>query len=107
MYDHIVAGGQPHGISIMDNVIKECQEEASIPLTLARTAIPVGAISYTCLETDAKFKDVAQYMLRRDNIFCFDLELPCDFIPVPADGEVECFQLQSVEWVLNTVLNGC
>ena len=25
--DHIVAGGQPYGISVMENVIKECEEE--------------------------------------------------------------------------------
>ena len=24
--DHIVAGGQPYGISVMENVIKECEE---------------------------------------------------------------------------------
>ena len=44
MYDHIVAGGQPHGISPFDNVIKECEEEASIPLELAQLAKSVGAV---------------------------------------------------------------
>ena len=44
MYDHIVAGGQPYGISPFDNVIKECEEEASIPLELARLAKSVGTI---------------------------------------------------------------
>ena len=24
--DHIVAGGQPYGLSVMENVIKECEE---------------------------------------------------------------------------------
>jgi len=45
--DHIVAGGQPHGLSPTANIIKECEEEASIPLELARTLKPVGAVSYT------------------------------------------------------------
>jgi isopentenyldiphosphate isomerase len=31
MLDHIVAGGQPYGISPYENVIKECAEEANIP----------------------------------------------------------------------------
>ena len=31
MLDHIVAGGQPFGISPFENVIKECYEEANIP----------------------------------------------------------------------------
>ncbi|CAI5519760.1 unnamed protein product [Closterium sp. Naga37s-1] len=33
--DHLVAGGQPHGISCRDNMIKECEEEADIPRHLA------------------------------------------------------------------------
>lgn len=36
MFDHIVAGGQPYGISVSDNVIKECAEEADIPYELAK-----------------------------------------------------------------------
>jgi hypothetical protein len=45
--DHIVAGGQPSDLTPTENIIKECEEEASIPLELARTAKPVGAVSYT------------------------------------------------------------
>ena len=44
MYDHIVASGQPHGITLMDDVIKECEEEASIPIELARLAESTGEI---------------------------------------------------------------
>ena len=40
--DHIVAGGQPHGMAIRDNLIKECAEEADFPADLAGTARPVG-----------------------------------------------------------------
>ena len=40
MLDHIVAGGQPHGISVVENVRKECEEEASIPLALAQQCVP-------------------------------------------------------------------
>jgi hypothetical protein len=42
MYDHIVAGGQPYGITPIDNVIKECEEEASIPIELAKLAKCTG-----------------------------------------------------------------
>ena len=42
MYDHIVAGGQPYGMSPFDNVIKECEEEASIPYELSKKAKSVG-----------------------------------------------------------------
>lgn len=38
---------QPHGLSPHENVIKECEEEASIPRELARKAVPAGAVSYS------------------------------------------------------------
>lgn len=43
---------------------------------------------------------------RRDVLFCFDLELPVSFVPVPRDGEVESFELKEVGWVLDKVLQG-
>ena len=49
MLDHIVAGGQPADLSLMDNVIKECSEEAGIPANIARPGRnlrPVGVVSY-------------------------------------------------------------
>lgn len=88
--DHIVAGGQPHGISLAENVVKECHEEAGIPGELARKAVPVGVVSYTSLQESG---------LKRDVLFCYDIELPLDFIPVPQDGEVEEFFKLSLEEV--------
>jgi len=59
--DHIVAGGQPHGLSTVDNVIKECEEEAGISLEVASQAKAVGAVSYC-----SKYS----YGLKRDVLFC-------------------------------------
>jgi isopentenyldiphosphate isomerase len=92
--DHIVAGGQPHGISPTKNVIKECQEEAGIEDDLAKRAVPVGAVSY-CSEYS--------YGLKRDVLFCYDLKLPRDFVPVAVDGEVEEFYRLRVEDVMDIV----
>lgn len=92
--DHIVAGGQPHGLSPMDNVIKECEEEAGIGFELASRAKPVGAVSY-CSQYS--------YGLKRDVLFCFDLKLPEDFKPIANDGEVEEFYRIPVEDVLKIV----
>lgn len=92
MLDHIVAGGQPHGISLMENVLKECDEEASIPINLAMNSLAVGAVSYTTTDSNAN--------LKRDVIFCFDLELPESFQPTPSDGEVEGFLLKDMHWVV-------
>lgn len=92
--DQLVAGGQPVGIGLWDNVLKECWEEAGIPAEIARRAKPVGAISY-CRETPQG--------LRPDVIFTFDLELPADFTPVNQDGEVADFFLWPMERVILTV----
>ena len=92
--DHLVAGGLPHGISLYDNLIKECREEAGIPEALARRAIPVGLITYVA-ET--------RQGLKPDTLYCYDLELPVDFQPRCTDGEVETFQLMPVDQVMQLV----
>eukprot|EP00816_Leptocylindrus_hargravesii_P011026 CAMPEP_0196823094 /NCGR_PEP_ID=MMETSP1362-20130617/86122_1 /TAXON_ID=163516 /ORGANISM="Leptocylindrus danicus, Strain CCMP1856" /LENGTH=339 /DNA_ID=CAMNT_0042202857 /DNA_START=272 /DNA_END=1291 /DNA_ORIENTATION=- len=99
MLDHIVAGGQPFGISLKDNVIKECEEEAGIPLTLAQKAKPVGAVSYEYSETDGQ--------VNRSVLFCYDIELPPDFVPVAVDGEVDEFFLKSISEVLGLMDPNC
>jgi hypothetical protein len=45
-----------------------------------------------------------QSNLKRDVLFCFDLELPPDFTPTPADGEVQSFALRDLVWVLSALL---
>lgn len=92
--DQLVAGGQPVGMRLQDNVLKECWEEAGIPANIACQAKPVGAISY-CRETSQG--------LRPDVIFAFDLELPAHFMPVNKDGEVAAFFLWPMEKVIATV----
>ena len=67
MLDNMVAGGQPIGLGLIENVIKECAEEADIPANLAAQARPTGAISYTYETADG---------LKPDIIFCYDLALP-------------------------------
>jgi len=94
MLDNTVAGGQPSGIGLIDNVVKECGEEASIPKTLALQAKPIGIVTY-CLE----HRDG----LKPDMLYNFDLELPADFTPKPHDDEIESFELWPAEDVLARV----
>lgn len=98
MLDHIVAGGQPYGITPTENMIKECGEEACIPPHLAKTAIPTGAVSYTGVDESGN--------LKRDTLFTYDLQLPSNFTPKPVDGEVEGFTLKNIDWVLSKLLEG-
>ena len=44
--------------------------------------------------------------LRRDTLYCYDLELPEDFTPHATDGEVESFELWPIARALDTVLAG-
>lgn len=88
--DNLVAGGQPIGLTVQENLIKECAEEASIDAALARQAIPVGAITY-CVEFPEGLKPDVQ--------FCYDLELSADFAPVSGDGEHAAFYLKPIEEV--------
>lgn len=86
--DHLVAGGQPAALSLRENIIKECAEEAGIPENLAKTARPTGVVSYSSLSDEGGAK--------RDVLFVFDLQLPLGFVPKPCDGEVERFDLLPV-----------
>ena len=89
--DHIVAGGQPHGLGIRENLVKECAEEAAIPAELAAQAVAAGAVAYRCERAEG---------LRDDVLFCFDLSLPAGFTPVNTDGEVSGFFLWPVDQVI-------
>jgi hypothetical protein len=92
--DNTVAGGQPAGIGLHDNLIKECAEEASIPGTLASQAKAVSFISYL---------NQSGPQLKPDLMVCFDLELPETFTPRANDGEVHAFELWPVQRVFETV----
>lgn len=94
MLDNMVAGGQPAGLSLMENVVKEAGEEAGIPPALAGTARPAGAVTY-CLETEAG--------LRPDILYVYDLQLPAGFQPHNSDGEVAHFELWPVSRLAETV----
>jgi len=98
MLDHIVAGGQPEGISLMDNVVKECLEEAGIPEDLTRAGIrSAGAISYE------NYSHCGKETVSRAVLFNFDLYLPSDFVPKPVDGEVEEFFLWTIDEVIQSM----
>lgn len=82
--DQMVAGGQPLRISVEENLLKECREEANIPPELARNAQARGELRYM-METKRGI-DIS-------TIFLYDLWLPEEFEPENTDGEVESFAL--------------
>lgn len=88
--DQMVAGGLPAGIGVFDNLVKECAEEADVPEALARQARPVGVTAYVTERDEG---------LRDDVLFNYDLSLPPDFVPRNTDGEVERFELKTIDEV--------
>jgi 8-oxo-dGTP pyrophosphatase MutT (NUDIX family) len=94
--DHIVAGGLPYGISLEENLQKECYEEAGIVESLAQKAKSVGFVRYNY-----------DYELggKEDILYCYDLELSPEFKPFCTDGEVEEFYLMPIEEVADIVKN--
>ena len=56
--------------------------------------MPVATITYAMERPEG---------LRRDLLHCYDLELPEDFRPHAADGEVEAFELWPIEHVMHAV----
>jgi thiamine pyrophosphokinase len=92
--DHIVAGGVPAGMAVRETLVKEAEEEAAIPAGLAERAVAADVFTYAFERPEG---------LRRDRLYCFDLELPADFRPRPLDGEVESFALWPAGRVLQAL----
>jgi 8-oxo-dGTP pyrophosphatase MutT (NUDIX family) len=89
-FDHMVAGGQPHGLTLMENLAKEAHEEANVPKAIAAAAQSTGCITYSLQQG---------HKIRRDTLFVYDLEVPPDFTPHNNDGESFDFRQMSVEEV--------
>jgi hypothetical protein len=91
--DNMVAGGQPASLSLMDNLVKECGEEAHLDPAFARRAAPSSLISYAFDAPEG---------LRADTLFCYDLEMPENVIPRPSE-EIIRFDLMPIGEVLALV----
>jgi isopentenyldiphosphate isomerase len=92
--DNLVAGGQPVGLGLFENMVKECGEEADIPPTLASNMRAAGQITYAMEVKDG---------LKQDTLYLYDLELPADFQPNNTDGEVDSFLLMPLAEVAGIV----
>lgn len=69
-----------------NNIIKESAEEAGIPADLVvKKAKSSGAVTYYTHSDTRGNLPCTEYI--------YDLELPSNFVPQPADGEVEEFYL--------------
>lgn len=95
MLDNTVGGAMTADEDQFSCMLREAAEEASIPESTARAlAKPVGAISYFYVRDVRAGDEVG--LLQPATHYLYDMELPEDMEPQPADGEVEEFYLWSV-----------
>ena len=92
--DNVVAGGVGNGHGLFETLVKEAQEEASIPSDLIAGAVAAGAISYRM--------EMAQGV-RDDVLFLYDLEVPLGFTPRNTDGEIVAFEPMMASAVVERV----
>ncbi|KAL7418936.1 hypothetical protein Q5752_006620 [Cryptotrichosporon argae] len=102
--DNTVAGGIADGYTVHDTMVKECEEEASLPAAFVAARLKsVGACSYFYITDDGFLQPEVEYI--------YDLPLPprgsADYVvPRPNDDEVEAFALLSVPETLATLHAG-
>ncbi|XP_064609827.1 uncharacterized protein LOC135473843 isoform X2 [Liolophura sinensis] len=94
--DNMCAGGLASGLDVLTCAKKECEEEASVSSEQLEKLKAVGTISYFYQDERGLFPETQ---------FLFDLELPSDFTPVNADGEVAGFQLLSIPEVRKLIVS--
>ena len=92
--DNLVGGGIGNGHGVAATLVKEADEEASIPAGLVKRAVPVGAVTYL-MENEVGIRDGV--------LFVYDLELLADFTPHPSDGEVVEFTLMPMEQIIERI----
>lgn len=79
-----MGGGLSVGHGILETAHKEAMEEASVPTELMKNLTSAGCVSFYFESERGLFPNTE---------FVFDLELPLNFVPQNADGEVETFEL--------------
>ncbi|CAK7218451.1 hypothetical protein SCUCBS95973_003489 [Sporothrix curviconia] len=105
MLDNTVAGGLMTGEDPFECVVREADEEASLPGAVVRAnAKPVGIITYIYI-TDERAGGESGYIYPEVE-WIYDLPLPAATVPQPKDGEVESFMLCSVAEVREQLAQG-
>ncbi|XP_059179434.1 uncharacterized protein LOC131958427 [Physella acuta] len=95
MYDNMCAGGLAADLGVLECVKKECKEEASVSDEVLEGLKFVGNVSYFYEDERGLFPECQ---------FIYDLQVPIDFTPVNADGEVADFHLYSVDEVKQLII---
>ncbi|OAA68359.1 thiamin pyrophosphokinase-related protein [Niveomyces insectorum RCEF 264] len=105
MLDNTVAGGLMTGEEPFECLVREADEEASLPADVVRRrARAVGTVTYVYI-TDERAGGEAGYVSPECE-WVYELPLPASVVPQPKDGEVESFRLCTVAEVQDQLARG-
>ncbi|CAL9729181.1 hypothetical protein MOUN0_G00650 [Monosporozyma unispora] len=108
MLDNIIAGGLGYPYGPYETAIKESLEEANLEKEIIEKYIEsAGVVTYFHYAGDASkdnFDSEGSYIVGEAE-FIYDLHLPHDIIPRPNDGEVDSFNLMTLEQTIHALQN--
>jgi len=105
MLDNTVAGGLPTGEDPFEGMVRESEEEASLPDDFVRkNAVFSGTVTYIYIRGSNAGGEKG--FIQPELQYIYDLQLPADIVPKPNDSEVEGFYLWTVEEVQERMANG-
>ncbi|KAA8900504.1 NUDIX hydrolase domain-like protein [Sphaerosporella brunnea] len=104
MLDNTVAGGISSGMSVFDTLVKESEEEASLPAELVSKAKAVGVVSYLYVRDSRAGGETG--LLQPEVQYVYDLEVGEDVVPAPCDDEVQDFHLMPLDEVKEELAKG-
>jgi 8-oxo-dGTP pyrophosphatase MutT (NUDIX family) len=105
MLDNTVGGGIATGEEPFESLVREAEEEASLPETVVRQRTSYhGTVTYTYIRESRAGGESGMVQPECEHVY--DLELPADVVPKPNDSEVEDFYLWTVEEVQEHMAKG-
>lgn len=98
--DNSVAGGIVAGDLPMESMVRECEEEASLgPSIVEKYIKQTGVLSYC-------YKTLKQGWIQPEVEYVYDLPLPADVTLQPKDGEVDHFELMTLDEIYDKMSQG-
>jgi 8-oxo-dGTP pyrophosphatase MutT (NUDIX family) len=107
MLDNTVAGGLMTNEDPFECIIREADEEASLPEDVVRQrARETGTVTYIYITDERSGGDAGN--IYPECQWVYDLELPANgsVVPEPKDGEVDSFSLRTVEEIQEQLAQG-
>ncbi|KIY03919.1 uncharacterized protein Z520_00611 [Fonsecaea multimorphosa CBS 102226] len=105
MMDNTVAGGLSTGEKPFDCLIRECEEEASLPADLVRSSAKAcGTLTYFHVRDSRAGGETG--LCQPECQYIYDLKMPAEVIPKPGDDEAIDFQLLTIPEVRRAMAEG-